>query len=128
MALPAVILPTRPLWCPGVLVAAQLVAGARAEHREVGEEGDVPQQLLLGRGPGDQGEDGGAGRTPGPDQGADVVIIAGEVDQEAGGLVADVLGSSVLGLRGEKILQKTWKKRVEVMVPVRKQCQVCECQ
>ena len=26
---------------------------------EVGEEGDVPQQLFLGRGPGDQGEDGG---------------------------------------------------------------------
>ena len=95
---------------------------------EVGEEGDVPQQLFLGRGPGDQGEDAGAGRTPGPEQGADVVIIAGEVHQEAGGLVPDVLGSSVLGLRSEKILQKTWKKRVEMMVPVRKHCQVCECQ
>ena len=57
-----------------------------------------------------------------------VVIIAGQVDQEAGGLVPDVLGSSVLGLRSEKILQKTWKKRVEMMVPVRKHCQVCECQ
>ena len=56
----------------------------------------------------------------------DVLVIAAQVDQQAGGLILDGLGGSVGGWGIDHEAQEAGEQMVEVVMPVRKHCEVGE--
>ena len=58
----------------------------------------------------------------------DVVIIAGQVDKEARGLILDTLQRSVVARECCKVLEQTRKQRMEMVVPVGKHSKVGQTQ
>ena len=93
---------------------------------DVGHQSHVPQQLILVTWSVDQLED--RRRTPGVEEVRDVVIIAGDVDQETRRLQLQLLQDSVIVRVVCQVVEEMRKQRMQMMMPVRKHGQVSESQ